>query len=313
MGLFDDIGKGLGVAFPVATAGTALLGAISGGLDMIGANQDRKSAEGIANQQHADRLADMEMQREFAKNGIRWRVEDAVAAGLHPMAALGASGAQYNSPGLVVGGDPGPGESFRAAGRMGQNISRAVMATATPEERELRGLQVQRARLENEMLGVQLIDAQDRLADKVGPALPSYGSPGYWGPLDLRRTHSQGVDVHPSLQASYGSPGMEAAVIPDAQWASTPVGGMARVPSEAMSQRLQGHILHQLEWAWRNRVMDMMGMLPGPDKKFLPPGHKKWVNTNFPAGQYLPMKSGSWREWFTNRFGKFGSIGAKRR
>lgn len=30
-----------------------------------------------------------DLQREFAKHGVRWRVEDAAAAGLHPLAALG--------------------------------------------------------------------------------------------------------------------------------------------------------------------------------------------------------------------------------
>ena len=33
------------------------------------------------------------LQREFAQNGIRWRAADARAAGLHPLAALGSSGA----------------------------------------------------------------------------------------------------------------------------------------------------------------------------------------------------------------------------
>lgn len=37
----------------------------------------------------------MDMQKKFAKKQIQWRAADARAAGIHPLAALGASGAQY--------------------------------------------------------------------------------------------------------------------------------------------------------------------------------------------------------------------------
>lgn len=49
---------------------------------------------------------DAALQREFAQHGIRWRVRDARKAGLHPLAALGASGAAYSSPGLPVPSPP---------------------------------------------------------------------------------------------------------------------------------------------------------------------------------------------------------------
>lgn len=81
------------------------------------------------------------LQREFAQQGIRWRVEDAKAAGLHPLAALGASGASA-APISVGGGgsyqvDPGRSSStsgfdFRG---MGQDLSRAYLATRSPEEK----------------------------------------------------------------------------------------------------------------------------------------------------------------------------------
>ena len=34
---------------------------------------------------------DRQLQKEFAQHGVRWRVEDAKAAGIHPLAALGMS------------------------------------------------------------------------------------------------------------------------------------------------------------------------------------------------------------------------------
>lgn len=58
---------------------------------------------------------DRRFQRQFAKNQIQWRVEDAKKAGLHPLAALGAPTV---SP-AVSAGDP----MGDAVGQMGRNIA----------------------------------------------------------------------------------------------------------------------------------------------------------------------------------------------
>ena len=78
--------------------GSAIGGAIGGALGLIGAGQSQASAERL-NQ------LNYEHQKEFAQNGIRWKVADAKAAGLHPLAALGASTASY-SPSAVIGDSP---------------------------------------------------------------------------------------------------------------------------------------------------------------------------------------------------------------
>lgn len=95
--------------------------------------EDRHAAHDarvFASEQSAQSLA---AQREFAQHGIRWRVEDAKAAGLHPLYATGAMGASY-TPGTVVGGGGSGSNRFQQAG---QDISRAVQAQQTPEERAL--------------------------------------------------------------------------------------------------------------------------------------------------------------------------------
>lgn len=64
-------------------AGIAALGSLFGG------RRDRKAQE----EANAQNVA---YQREFAQHGISWRVEDAKRAGLHPLFALGGTGATFS-------------------------------------------------------------------------------------------------------------------------------------------------------------------------------------------------------------------------
>lgn len=73
--------------------------------------------------------------REAAQMGIRWKVEDAKAAGLHPLFALAGSGATYN---------PAPATAFAESMRSaGQDLGRAAQAAMTPAENEARDLQTE--------------------------------------------------------------------------------------------------------------------------------------------------------------------------
>lgn len=95
--------------------------------DLVGGHLDREAAEdrNLANQNEARYAAQFnaDLQREFAKNGIRWRVEDAKAAGLHPLFALGGAGATASPAMQVMTQEAGPSYS-----QMGQNLSRAAQA-----------------------------------------------------------------------------------------------------------------------------------------------------------------------------------------
>lgn len=72
----------------------------------------------------------MDAQREFAQMGIRWKVADAKAAGIHPLYAIGANTVGY-SP--VSVGDTGIGTALQG---MGQDISAAYARQQTQQERE---------------------------------------------------------------------------------------------------------------------------------------------------------------------------------
>lgn len=130
----------------------------SAGIGMFTANNKQKSDEAIAAQNIA-------MQREFAQNGIRWKVADAQAAGLHPLAALGAQTTSF-SPVSIDGGD------FSS---VGQDIGRAVAAMKTKDERadevskKVEGLTLEKASLENDLLRSQIRRLN---STGTGPGMP---------------------------------------------------------------------------------------------------------------------------------------------
>lgn len=143
MGFFDDV------------AGAA--GSLIGGI--INKDASRKAA-GL----------NRDMQREFAQNGIRWKVADAKAAGLHPLAALGASTTSF-SPSFV--GDTSMGQ---AMANIGQDISRSIQATRTAQERaQANALAIEAAKLDLEKKGMENELLRRRIAgqgDQIGPPLP---------------------------------------------------------------------------------------------------------------------------------------------
>lgn len=100
---------------------------VSGGGALIGFGLNAHNQERI-NNKNAD------LQREFAQNSIQWRVKDAEAAGIHPLAALGAGG--YQAAPSYAGADNGLAE-------VGQKLSQG-----------LKDLFDERSRLENESLAL---------------------------------------------------------------------------------------------------------------------------------------------------------------
>lgn len=133
----------------------SILGAIAG----IGGS----IVDSIFGNDQADKQA--ELQKEFAQNGIRWKVRDAQKAGIHPLYALGAQTTAY-SPVSV-------GSTDFATG--GQNLGSAIQAMTTPKEKldgftkTVQDLTLQKMGLENEVLASQL-----RLINQPGrgPGMP---------------------------------------------------------------------------------------------------------------------------------------------
>lgn len=149
--------------------------------EAIGAIADTATSLFSGKKQH-------EAQEEFAKKGIRWRVADAKAAGLHPLAALGAAGASYS-----------PVVTHSDFSGLGQSVDRAMEATRTaPERAEAAGYRVKAAQLQLENMELQNELLRSDIARRnaqIGPPMPDAATayPVYSG--DVNMTHLMGDSV----------------------------------------------------------------------------------------------------------------------
>lgn len=147
---------------PIISAGANL---VSG---FLGSNSARDAQRASA----AQALRQEKLQKEFAQKGIQWKVDDAKAAGIHPLYALGASTATY-SP--VTVGSTADTSLATGVANMGQDLSRAINSTRTAGQREdaftstAKALQLQKAGLENELLGAQIA----KLRATSNPPMPT--------------------------------------------------------------------------------------------------------------------------------------------
>lgn len=159
MGLLDGL-----------TSGSFLGSLASGALGLAGTALGNDSRMDLAKYNAA-------MQKEFAQNSIKWKVEDAKRAGVHPMAALGVStssfspvSAQFESP------------DFSFLKDMGQNLDREALAAKDQEARdqaesfakESNGLTLEKMGLENDILREELASIRAKRANntQIPPAAP---------------------------------------------------------------------------------------------------------------------------------------------
>ena len=112
------------------TAGAGLAGGMLGRSDNLQA----------LHQQLAMHKADQELQHAFATQGVRWRVADAQAAGVHPLFALGAQlpSGSPSGTGVVAMGESRSERLGRSLAEAGQHVGRAVAAQETADQRALR-------------------------------------------------------------------------------------------------------------------------------------------------------------------------------
>lgn len=287
---------GFWAAFPyVASAAANLAGSLLGKGQEGLSETDQKW---MADFQWKQSLRNEEFQNKLATHGIRMKVADAEAAGIHPLAALGATTPSGGFGSSFQINPRGPSNrTSNALSGLGQDISRAAMATQTKDEREMAALQKTRANLENSILQQQLISATANNNRAVGPSLPSNSdmplltgqgnafptrSTAYINETPLTRIHSQP-----------GRPAQEVGAVSDYGYSKTNR-GLAIVPSKDAKDRIEDQFIPEIMWSMRNQLMPNLGSHPAPSPRYykLPPGFDTW-KWNYPAQEYRPYKK-SW-------------------
>lgn len=232
---------------------------------------------GDTSQQWSQFNQNYQNQKEFAQHGIRWKVEDAKAAGIHPLFALGGSTASY-SPSTFSVGDQG-GSDYGLKG-MGQAVDRAVAATRTSEERKLTDFQVKSQeldlegkRLDNEIRRAKLAsDAQRLSQSQIGPPMPS--SMTDTGQFKIKPAEVTASDPQrPFAEAGPNRPGLVYRKLPgDVLVPALPEGwNMDDFSSPGyLASQYQTKVL---PWAQQFFGKEPLGK---PDKKDLPQGAIDW-------------------------------------
>ncbi|AXL15117.1 DNA pilot protein [Microviridae sp.] len=256
---------GLGSAIGDAIGG---VGSIVGGI--IGGN----NAQAVAGMNY-------EAQKEFAQNGIRWKVEDAKRAGIHPLYALGASTNGF-TPVRGYEGDYGISD---AAAHFGQGFERAQQAKMTKEERDkqdVRDAIQDMAALEDLRQKKRMNDAQIRLADseifrnfalstsalrKTGlpPAMPGGSGGVIPGQGESYATGQTTPEISEVVTSAAGLPSVQAGSPPDARFYSTAT-GRAPLPTEESGDAMDAAFGSGVQWALRNNLLPYLAnFLPFDD------------------------------------------------
>lgn len=141
-------------------------------------------------------LRNEEFQRDLAQNGIKMRVDDAVRAGLHPLVGAGINPASGGFGGAAFQAPSQPSPKQFSNPSFGQNISRALAATATSEEKQIRAIEL--ARAQTQLEGDQI---QNEIARRQ---LKQLGATPPMPPLHIRVRRDDGSEMiinNPDLAA----------------------------------------------------------------------------------------------------------------
>lgn len=264
--------------------GDAVGGAIGAAGSIVGGILGNSAASQASQQNY-------EAQKEFAQNGIRWRVADAKAAGLHPLAALGAQTPGY-TPSAFVGDTSFLGD---AAQSLGQSIGRAAEAKMTARERARERaiadqsvvLAMQNSRLKNEFLQTQIAAQKQDMALQLArssamavrtqqavPEIPDLGGSAsvISGQRQSYQTGKTQVEVSKVPTSNPGDASTQAGTPPDSRLYRTS-SGFAVLPNEAAGDVLDAVPAASLQWAYRNLLVPYLANYFPIDDRRRPSGH----------------------------------------
>lgn len=290
MGFNDFLGAVVNPTVALGT-GAGLLG------DYLGMREAGKQSDSARESEERFATEQMKMQREFAQMGIRWRVEDARAAGLHPLAALGASGAAYSPVTPMFQPDYSKSDFFRSAG---QSVNRAMAAVSTPEDRAAKVLHLKSLDLDNKIKERQLLEMQRSVAGPGAPSLVPFGQAinGQGDSLDQNLMRSRlwsalGFRGSPPHQ---DRPAQEKGYRSDVSFTQGDDAVYPMIPESISESMEEAPWLVKRMWEFRNMIKPNIGAGRTPPKSDLPPGFKRW-RWSFSKQGWIPEKR-DYKTWF---------------
>lgn len=266
---------------PVISAGASLLGGLLGSDDADDAREQQMEI-------HEQNIA---LQREFAKNGIQWRVADAQAAGIHPLYAIGGGGASFTPGSIHIGSDNSWGN---ALGSAGQDIGRAIDATRTADEkadrddllftRRQRELQLENMSLENDLLRSRIAKDNQNQSSPPLPGASPYMIPGQTQSGLVRNKALERVGP------ASAAPSQEPGAVTDSGVSYTASGGYAPMMSKDTKERLEEDALGTFGWNWRNRILPAFGSNMNPPPVELKDGYMWRFNVMRQEYEQVPAR-----------------------
>lgn len=201
------------------SAGSSLLGGFMNQNNQQQINQQNIQAQ---EQINAQNIAEQE---KFAQQGIQWKAADAKAAGINPLAALGAQTNSFSN--VVAPTSSASGAGGQGVADAGQNIARAMQSMQSPADKAVADFKT-KMDLESMQLDNDLKRAQ--LASNFATAHQAGQPPGL--PND---------------------PTTESVSFPDRSFSLVPGGGYAVMPSKETQDRSYG-MVGEVSSAIRNRL-----------------------------------------------------------
>lgn len=145
---------------------------IAGGAGLIGGAMNSISGSNANDRNLSMAQQNIDLQKEFARNGIRWRVADAKAAGIHPLAALGANTTSF-SPVTAFQQGSNAGDSVALAG---QNVGKMVSALPTTTDKVLTAIEIDKQKATLENMKLQNVGLREQIdANRKNQVISSQG------------------------------------------------------------------------------------------------------------------------------------------
>lgn len=307
------------------------LGSLAGGLGgLFGGGGGSQQSDGtfLQNQFSAQMNWNREqaaMQKEFAQNGLRWRVEDAKAAGLHPLAAIGAGGASYTPTILAGTGEPSPGRSSNrdvgsSLAAMGQGLGRAISATQTKEERILTAFEIKRQEQQiqqGDLMNQKLMLDIAQMANP-GPAFPNVTN--RYGEMVTSQGNIPSGLTQPGIGSVYkmpevntqerGNPGTESGTAhPYSRFTNTG-SGLIPIPNKDLGYEDEFLAPGMSEHLMRTRLFPIIGGNTGQptmsqmQREF----GKDVIGMEYRQGQWMPIRKSDYRGHYPRGYGAPSSV-----